>query len=151
MESLVARYKRLKRWPPRLSAEELERIKAEQRSDTDIIADLKKPIIRPTAPGARIGIPPKPPKRTPPTPRRAPPSATSGAGLSAATPRRESSDGAGGQAVTPSRPCPTCRIETQGEIAFGHCVGCGRHVGAATWAAWSRAVKTPCPGCSRAW
>lgn len=59
IESVVYTLKRAKRWPPRPSDEGLERInrqaKTRQRSSKDIIRDLSKPVIRPTAPGAKVG------------------------------------------------------------------------------------------------
>ena len=51
-----------------------------------------------------------------------------------------------------NKPCPVCKVvDVQNQRAWGHCLHCGRHIGAVTWGAWAKVVKTPCPGCGRAW
>ena len=44
-----------------------------------------------------------------------------------------------------------CRADVRGQVAYGHCLGCGQHIGATTASEWGRKVRLPCPRCGRPW
>ena len=44
-----------------------------------------------------------------------------------------------------------CTKDTSRQVAYGHCLGCGQHIGATTAREWGRKVREPCPRCGRSW
>ena len=45
----------------------------------------------------------------------------------------------------------SCDEDTTGQAHYGHCLNCGRHIGARIGREWAQLVKAPCPTCVKAW